>query len=116
FVPSGLLTAFTTHVATDVASAPLIWVIPLALYLLSFVLVFRERPIIPPKLVLAVHLLAILGVMLQLSQTKHDGWVLSATAGVMAFLTSTLVAHRTLYEARPNARYLTEFYLWMSFG
>lgn len=116
FVPSGLLTAFTTHVATDVASAPLIWVIPLALYLASFVVVFRERTIIPMRVLLILHLAAILAVMLQLSQTKHDGWFISAAAGVAAFFTSTLVAHRTLYEARPNARYLTEFYLWMSFG
>ena len=43
-VPSALLTAFTNHVSTDVASAPLIWVMPLALYLLTFVLVFRQEP------------------------------------------------------------------------
>ena len=41
-VPAALLTAFTTHVTTDVASAPLLWVLPLSLYLLTFVLVFRE--------------------------------------------------------------------------
>ena len=43
-VPAALLTAFTTHIATDIASAPLLWVLPLSLYLLTFVLVFRERP------------------------------------------------------------------------
>ena len=43
FVPSALVTAFTVHVTTDVASAPLLWVVPLALYLLTFVLVFRDR-------------------------------------------------------------------------
>ena len=41
-VPAALLTAFTTHVTTDVASAPLLWVLPLSLYLLTFVLVFRD--------------------------------------------------------------------------
>ena len=46
-VPSALLTAFTTHVTTDVASAPLLWVLPLSLYLLTFVLVFRDKPLIP---------------------------------------------------------------------
>src|SRR5262252_4634319 len=50
-VPAALLTAFTTHVTTDVASAPLLWVLPLALYLLTFVLVFRERPIFPPTVI-----------------------------------------------------------------
>ena len=46
-VPAALLTAFTTHVTTDVASAPLLWVLPLSLYLLTFVLVFRDTPLIP---------------------------------------------------------------------
>ena len=42
-------------------------------------------------------------------------FVLSAT-GVALFFTTAMLAHRTLYEARPAAAYLTEFYLWMSFG
>ena len=45
-VPSGLLVAFTTHLSTDIAAAPFLWVIPLALFLLTFVLVFREKPFI----------------------------------------------------------------------
>ena len=51
-----------------------------------------------------------------LSQTKHDTWFITAATGVAVFFTSAMVAHRTLYEARPAARYLTEFYLWMSLG
>src|SRR5262249_44899165 len=58
-VPAGLLTAFTTHISVDVASAPLIWVLPLALYLATFVVVFRERPLIPRTLLLALHLIAV---------------------------------------------------------
>ena len=54
--------------------------------------------------------------LLVLSQTKHDNWFVTATTGVIVFFTSAMVAHRTLYEARPAARHLTEFYLWMSFG
>jgi hypothetical protein len=115
-VPSALLTAFTTHIATDVASAPLIWVVPLSLYLLTFVLVFRERVLIPMPILLAVHLAAVVAALLQLAQTHHDKWPLTASLGVAAFFTSALVAHRTLYLARPAARYLTEFYLWMSCG
>ena len=115
-VPAALLTAFTTHVSTDVASAPLIWVIPLALYLLTFVLVFRDPPLIPTRLLLAIHLGAVVVALLALSQTRHESWFISAATGVLVFFTSALVAHRTLYEARPAARHLTEFYLWMSFG
>ncbi len=115
-IPSALLTAFTTHVATDVASAPLIWVIPLSLYLLTFVLVFRERAVIPARLLLILHMAAVIAALVQLSQTRHEGWFISAATGLAVFFTSAMVAHRTLYEARPAPRYLTEFYLWMSLG
>jgi hypothetical protein len=115
-VPAALLTAFTTHVTTDVASAPLLWVLPLSLYLLTFVLVFRDKPIIPQAVVLYLHLAAVAFALLTLAQTKHETWFLTALAGVGVFFTSAMVAHRTLYEARPAARHLTEFYLWMSFG
>jgi hypothetical protein len=59
FVPSALLVAVTAHVATDVASAPFLWVPPLALFLLSFVLVFRDRPLISHALLLRVQPAAI---------------------------------------------------------
>lgn len=116
FVPSALLTAFTTHVATDVASAPLIWVIPLALYLATFVVVFRERALIPRPILLTLHAVAVVLALLQLAQTEKETWFYAAGFGVAAFVTATLVAHRTLYEQRPDARHLTEFYLWMSVG
>jgi len=115
-VPAALLTAFTTHVSTDVASAPLIWVVPLALYLFTFVLVFRKRPLIPTKLLLVLHPIAFAVAMLALSQTKHDSWFVTATTGVAVFFTAGMLAHRTLYERRPAARFLTEFYLAMAAG
>jgi hypothetical protein len=115
-VPAALLTAFTTHVTTDIASAPLLWVLPLSLYLLTFVLVFRDKPLIPRQVLLFAHLVAVAVALLVLAQTKHDNWFVTATTGVIVFFTSAMVAHRTLYEARPAASHLTEFYLWMSFG
>ncbi len=90
--------------------------IPLALYLLTFVIVFRERALIPRPLLLAAHLAAVALALLQLGQTKEEKWPLLATIGVAAFITSALVAHRTLYESRPGVRHLTEFYMWMSVG
>ena len=64
FVPSGLLVAVTAHLSTDVAAAPLLWVLPLALYLLSFVVTFRAGARIPGRtlglaLLPAVALLAV---------------------------------------------------------
>ncbi len=115
FVPAALVTAFTVHITTDVASAPLLWVIPLALYLLTFVLVFRDPPLIPREALLFVHLIALAVAFIGLAYRIHDWFILSFT-GVVAFFTTAMLAHRTLYERRPAPRYLTEFYLWMSFG
>src|SRR6185295_12558380 len=115
-VPAALLTAFTTHVTTDIASAPLLWVLPLSLYLLTFVLVFREKSLIRRDIMLFVHLICVAIGLLVIAQTKHESWFVTAATGVAVFFTSAMVAHRTLYEARPAARYLTQFYLWMSLG
>ena len=116
FVPAALLTAFTTQIATDIASVPLFWVLPLALYLLTFVLVFRNRLLIGRKVLLDLHLIAVALALLVLSQTWYDDWLLGASTGVLAFFTSAMVAHRALYDARPAARDLTEFYFCMSLG
>lgn len=115
-VPAALLTAFTTHIATDIASAPLLWVIPLAIYLLTFVLAFQTRLPLPMWLLLPLQLAAVIFALLELSQVKHDKWILTSAAGVSAFFLAALVAHRMLFLKRPQARQLTEFYLWMSFG
>jgi hypothetical protein len=115
FVPAALLTAFTVHITTDVASAPQLWVIPLALYLLTFVLVFRDRPFISREALLFLHLVALAIALIALSFQTNDWFIISGT-GVVAFFTTAMLAHRTLYEARPAPQHLTEFYLWMSFG
>lgn len=116
FVPAGLLTAFTTHLSTDIASAPLLWVVPLALYLLTFVLVFRDWPPFAVRVLAVLHLAAVVLALLQLSQSEHDNWFISSAFGFGAFVMTALMAHRTLYESRPQPRYLTEFYLLMSLG
>jgi hypothetical protein len=73
-------------------------------------------PLLPEPVRWPLALGAVAVALLALSQTKHETWFLTAATGVAVFFTSAMVAHRTLYEARPAARYLTEFYLWMSFG
>lgn len=114
-VPSGLLVAVTTHLSTDIAAAPFLWVIPLSLFLLTFVLVFRQQPLIPHAIVQRLQPFLVAIALLTLSGVGFDDWVLSLTT-FAAFLATTLAAHRELYEDRPSARHLTAFYLWMSFG
>src|SRR5215813_6295141 len=71
-VPSGLLVAVTAQISTDVAAVPLLWVLPLALYLLTFVIVFSRRPIIPHRLVLAVQPLFLIALVAALLFNKTD--------------------------------------------
>ena len=115
FVPSALMTAYTVHITTDVASAPLLWVLPLAIYLSTFVLVFRDRPLIARETLLFLHLVALAVAFIALAQYTNS-WLIVSTTGLAVFITSALLAHRTLYEARPAPVHLTEFYLWMSLG
>jgi spermidine synthase len=114
-VPSGLLTAFTTHLSTDIAAAPFLWVVPLAIFLGTFIVVFRDKPWVPVDILSLLQPAAVIVAMFSLVSTKFDWWQ-SSMAAFAAFLITTLVAHRALYEDRPAASRLTEFYLWMSLG
>ncbi len=114
-VPSGLLVAFTTHLSTDIAAAPFLWVVPLALFLLTFVMVFRDRPVVRQEILVRLQPFLVAIAILTLSGPSFDAWQ-SSLGAFAAFIVTTLVAHRALYEDRPDARHLTEYYLWMSFG
>jgi hypothetical protein len=116
FVPSGLLVAYTTYLTTDIASAPLLWVLPLAAFLMTFVLVFRDKPVIPHAVLLLVQPLLVVCAILGFTTIGAGGRKIAAVASTCAFLVTMLVAHRELFERRPGVRHLTEFYLWMSVG
>jgi hypothetical protein len=116
FVPSGLLVAYTSYLTTDLASAPLLWVLPLALYLATFVAVFRTRALISVGLLLALQPLAIAGA-LAADEWKGDySWIVAALSGVLAFLLTSLLCHAQLFKLRPAAERLTEYYLCISLG
>ena len=115
-VPSGLLIAVTAHIATDVASVPLLWVIPLALYLLTFVIVFQTRPIIPHWLVVKVQPVFVLGLVLTVVAVPFE-----STPGLIAihlsvFFVCVLMCHGELARRRPAPRDLTGYYMWISVG
>lgn len=115
FVPSGLLVAVTAHISTDVAAAPFLWVIPLALFLLTFVLLFRDKPLVP--MVAVERILPILaGGLILFSYFGAHMFVVVLAVHIGFFFAATLVCHNRLYGSRPSAEHLTTFYLWMSFG
>jgi hypothetical protein len=116
-VPSGLLIAVTAGISTDVASVPLFWTFPLALYLLTFVIVFQRRPFIPHSLVLAVQPGAVLFLAFAL---LFGNFVQSIFAQIVihlsVFFVCTLMCHGELARRRPPPRFLTGYYMWLSFG
>jgi hypothetical protein len=115
-VPSGLLLAVTIHISTNTAAVPLFWVFPLALYLLTFVIAFQTRPLIPhwvvtkafPFVVLALTVLIIISPF-----TTIVGLVL---VHLSAFFFIALLCHGELARRRPSPRYLTSFYMWIAAG
>ena len=114
-VPSGLLLSTTTHLTTDIFAMPLLWVIPLAVYLLSFVVAFAERRVLAEMLtVVAPVVLLFAGGM---AMTSRASGLLALALGSIALLFTVSVAlHARMYALRPAASQLTLFYLAMSLG
>ncbi|HEV2651778.1 MAG TPA: hypothetical protein VGU69_11000 [Rhizomicrobium sp.] len=116
FIPSGLLVAVTAYIATDVASAPFIWIIPLALYLLTFAFLFTDKPLISDKFMLAVQPACVATLVILLMWTTRVSWPVALLGHLAAFFVAAMICHARLYARRPDATQLTEFYLWMSLG
>jgi hypothetical protein len=115
-VPSGLLIAVTAHISTDVAAAPLLWVLPLSLYLLTWVLVFQSRPLLPHKWMLALQPLAVAGVIALLAVGGEQNLLLTLGGHQLCFFVIAMACHGELARTRPAAKYLTGFYVALSFG
>lgn len=115
-VPSGLLIAVTAHISTDVAAAPLLWVLPLSIYLLTWVLVFQSRPLLPHKWMLMAQPLAITGVIVLLAVGGEQNLLLTLGGHQLCFFVIAMACHGELARTRPAAKYLTGFYVALSFG
>ena len=115
-VPSGLLIAVTAHISTDVAAAPLLWVLPLSLYLLTWVLVFQSRPLLPHKWVLLAQPIAIAGVIVLLAVGGEQNLLLTIGGHQLCFFVIAMTCHGELARTRPAPKYLTGFYVALSFG
>lgn len=116
FIPSSLLVGVTTHIATDVASVPFLWALPLALYIGTFIIVFAKNPMIrletSNRLLPFVIALAFFGLPSIIALSLS----LSLTFSLLALFIAAMVGHGVLADQRPAANRLTEFYLLMSLG
>ena len=117
FLPSALMLAVTSHVSTDIAAIPLLWVLPLAIYLATFVGAFARSSRRPPVLLtrVAVVLGAIASFSALVNVAHQPVWL--AIAIQMAMLASVAFAsHARLAADRPGPEQLTTFYLVVAVG
>jgi len=112
--PSSLMLGLTTYITTDIAPIPLFWVIPLALYLITFIAAFSKYDKITDYAVQAQNILVPLTVMGMVFniQLPYGLMILH----VLTFFVTAMVCHGTLARRKPGTRHLTEFYVWMSLG
>ena len=115
-VPSSLMLGATQYITTDVAAVPLLWVVPLALYLLTFTIVFARRPIIPHKVTLVMMPVTLAGIVAVMALNITKPLLPIVCIHLLAFFFAAMLCHGELAKDRPAVKYLTEFYLWMSVG
>ena len=113
FIPSALLLGVTLHLTIDVAAAPFIWVIPLALFLLTFVLAFARKPPLKHEWMLCAQVWVY--ILLAIYFTADDLWFAFGLHLLALFITA-MVCHGELAKLRPPSHRLTEFYLLLSIG
>lgn len=114
-VPSGLMLSTTNHLTTDIFAMPLLWVIPLGLYLLSFTIAFADnRDLAWAFGLVAPGVVLLCGGLAAMSDTS--GGLIAGMASLLLLLSVAISLHSRLYELRPAAGQLTAFYLAMSVG
>lgn len=115
-VPSSLMLGVTTHLSTDIAAVPLLWVVPLAVYLVSFILVFARRPVMPHRWMVRALPWVVLPLVVLLCTRTARPLALVMSWHVVALFVVAMVCHGELAKDRPAPEHLTEFYLWLSLG
>jgi hypothetical protein len=116
FVPSSFFLALTTHMTTDIAAVPLLWIIPLVLYLLSFTIVFGPRQWITQDGLVRFQAigLIVLGIILFWGPSASGPWLLPLH--LLVFFVTALVCHGELAATKPPPQQLTQFYLYIGVG
>jgi hypothetical protein len=116
FVPSGLMIAATTHITTDVAAAPFLWVLPLSLYLISFIVVFSRRTFVSQATWIKCQPFLLAAIALTLALDIRTWLIVDVALHLLAFFVTAVICHGLMAATRPQAAYLTRFYFCMSLG
>lgn len=116
FIPSSLMLGVTTYITTDVASAPLLWVLPLALYLMTFIIVFARHCTLSMETAFKWQSFVMILVALMFVRDIFHVKAISVGLHLAAFFVCALTCHLALARRKPTPQHLTEFYLVMSLG
>ena len=116
FIPSSLMLSVTTYFSSDVAVVPLFWVVPLAVYLLTFVLAFARHPLLPLPLLRRALPILLVPLVLLLNMRASLPVGIPMAIHLAAFFVAAALCHTELAGDRPPASHLTAFYLWVSLG
>ncbi|CAN5785707.1 hypothetical protein BH23GEM10_BH23GEM10_15720 [soil metagenome] len=115
-VPSGLLLGVTTYLTSDLAPVPLLWIVPLTIYLLTFIAAFGWlRAGLPPAFARVIIVVAVIWCTMYRLHSTDPLWVI-VTVHLVAFAVLALGAHTRLAEERPAPAHLTTYYLAISAG
>ena len=114
FIPSSLLLGVTEHITVDITSAPLLWVVPLTLYLLTFIFAFARRPPLPHAIM--GRALPIMLIPMAISGGMMGSSLFKLALNLGCFFVIAMVCHGELAKRRPPAAQLTEFYFFLSLG
>lgn len=115
-VPSSLLLGVTNYITSNIAPMPLLWVVPLALYLLTFIVAFASKRLVPTAILGRVMPLIVtpLAVVIVMGAIEPIEWIMGIH--LLGFFIVAWMCHARLSDSRPGAHHLTEFYLYMSLG
>jgi hypothetical protein len=116
FVPASLMLSVTTYLSTDIAAIPLLWVVPLALYLLTFALAFARRRLLPHGLMVRLLPAAVILVTVALLTQATEPLLVLVVGHLALLFVVAMVCHGELARLRPPAEQLTGFYLCLSVG
>jgi hypothetical protein len=117
FAPSSLMLGVTNYITTDIASVPLLWIIPLALYLLTMVFAFARRQVVSSRLIdLIVPGATVVLLMLYLADSSGRGSRILIIFHLAYFFFAALMCHSQLAADRPGPTHLGQFYVWLSLG
>ena len=116
FIPSSLLFGVTSYITTEIAPTPLLWTIPLALYLVTFVVAFARRKLLPERLASTALAASALLLTLVLAAKATEPTIAIVLLHLYFFFVAAMVCHHTLAGDRPAATHLAEFYLCVAIG